>query len=81
MERAFPLRVLRYRLRRGNGGTGWAPGGEEALAERLADKCTIQFKAGDVLRMPTPGGGWGAASSISRTDSGSDRASAVPEEV
>lgn len=32
----------------------------EALAERLPDKCTIRLKAGDVLRMLTPGGGgWG----------------------
>ncbi|HMR94732.1 MAG TPA: hydantoinase B/oxoprolinase family protein [Microthrixaceae bacterium] len=106
LERAFPLRVLRYRLRRGSGGAGSAPGGEgierdlqvltdatvsliterrvsqpwglaggepgavgenwllpggnEARAERLPDKCTIQLKAGDVLRMLTPGGGgWG----------------------
>ncbi len=28
LERAFPLRVLRYRLRRGSGGAGWASGGE-----------------------------------------------------
>jgi N-methylhydantoinase B/oxoprolinase/acetone carboxylase alpha subunit len=28
LERAFPLRVLRYRLRRGSGGAGSAPGGE-----------------------------------------------------
>ena len=28
MERAFPLRVLRYTLRRGSGGAGRAPGGE-----------------------------------------------------
>ena len=107
LERAFPLRVLRYRLRRGSGGAGTAPGGEgierdlqvledatvsliterrvsrpwglaggepgavgenwllpggdEARAERLPDKCTIQLKAGDVVRMLTPGGGgWGA---------------------
>ena len=107
LERAYPLRVLRYRLRRGSGGAGWAPGGEgierdlqvledvtvsliterrvsrpwglaggepgapgenwllpqgdEARAERLSDKCTIRLKAGDVLRMLTPGGGgWGA---------------------
>jgi N-methylhydantoinase B/oxoprolinase/acetone carboxylase alpha subunit len=106
LERAFPLRVLRQRLRRGSGGAGSAPGGEgierdiqlltdatlsliterrvsqprglaggepgavgenwflpggdEARAERLPDKCTIQLRAGDVLRMLTPGGGgWG----------------------
>ena len=106
LERAFPMRVLRYRLRRGSGGAGWAmggegierdllmledvtvsliterrvsqpwglaggepgavgenwlfPGGDESRAERLSDKCTIQLKAGDVLRMLTPGGGgWG----------------------
>lgn len=106
LERAFPMRVLRYRLRRGSGGAGWSaggegierdlqvledatvsliterrvsqpwglaggepgvvgenwllPGGDEARAERLADKCTIQLEAGDVLRMLTPGGGgWG----------------------
>ena len=109
LERAFPLRVLRYRLRRGSGGAGWSaggegierdlqvledatvsliterrvsqpwglaggepgavgenwllPGGHEARAERLPDKCTIQLKAGDVLRMLTPGGGgWGRPS-------------------
>ena len=106
LERAFPLRVLRYRLRQGSGGAGAAaggegierdlqvlvdatvsliterrvsqpwglagggpgaagenwllPGGDETRAERLPDKCTIQLKAGDVLRMLTPGGGgWG----------------------
>ena len=107
LERSFPLRVLRYRLRRGSGGAGrhtggegierdlevledvtvsliterrvsrpWGlgggepgapgenwllPGGDEGRAERLADKCTVQMRAGDVLRMLTPGGGgWGA---------------------
>jgi N-methylhydantoinase B/oxoprolinase/acetone carboxylase alpha subunit len=105
-ERAYPVRVLRYRLRRGSGGDGAAPGGEgierdlqvledvtvsliterrasqpwglagggpgavgenwllpggdEARAERLPDKCTIRLTAGDVVRMLTPGGGgWG----------------------
>jgi N-methylhydantoinase B/oxoprolinase/acetone carboxylase alpha subunit len=106
LERSYPLRVLRYRLRRGSGGAGLAPGGEgierdvqvledctvsliterrisapwglaggepgspgenlllpggdETQAERLPDKCTVQLRAGDVLRMLTPGGGgWG----------------------
>lgn len=106
LERAYPIRVRRYRLRRGSGGAGLAPGGEgverdlevletctasliterrvsrpwglwggepgatgenwllpggdESRAERLPDKCTIQMRAGDVLRMLTPGGGgWG----------------------
>lgn len=42
-------------------GENWLlPGGDEARAERLPDKCTIQLRAGDVLRMLTPGGGgWG----------------------
>ncbi len=108
LERAFPLRVLRYRLRRDSGGRGehpggdglerdllvledvtvsliterrsssppglWGggpgapgenwlvPGGDEARAERLPDKCTVRLAAGDVLRMLTPGGGgWGRA--------------------
>jgi N-methylhydantoinase B/oxoprolinase/acetone carboxylase alpha subunit len=106
LERTYPLRVLRYRLRRGSGGAGRAPGGEgierdlqvledctvsliterrvsrppglwgggpgapgenwllptgdESCAERLPDKCTIRLRAGDVVRMLTPGGGgWG----------------------
>jgi N-methylhydantoinase B len=103
LERSFPLRVRRYRLRRGSGGAGFAaggegierdlevltdctasliterrisqpwglaggepgavgenwllPGGDEARAERLADKCTLELRAGDVIRMLTPGGG------------------------
>ncbi len=109
LERAYGMRVLRYRLRRGSGGAGFSaggegiqrdlqmledctvsliaerrrsrpwglaggepaaagenwllPGGDESRAERLPDKCTIRLKAGDVLRMLTPGGGgWGRAS-------------------
>ena len=109
LERAYPLRVLRYRLRRGSGGAGLAPGGEgierdlQALEDvtvsliterrvsrpwglagggpgavgenwllpggdetspgRLLDKCTVHLRAGDVLRMLTPGGGgWGRTS-------------------
>ncbi len=84
LERHFPMRVLRYRLRQGSGGAfrhpggeglaggqpgalgeNWLlPGGEEAWAERLADKCTLRMKAGDVRPMLTPGGGgWGRPAS------------------
>jgi N-methylhydantoinase B/oxoprolinase/acetone carboxylase alpha subunit len=106
LERAYPMRVRRYRLRRGSGGAGLCPGGEgierdlevledvtvsliterrvsrpwglaggepgavgenwllpggdESKAVRLLDKCTIHCRAGDVVRMLTPGGGgWG----------------------
>jgi len=106
LERAFPLRVRRLRLRHGSGGAGrfaggdgierdlemledvtvsliterrvsrpWGidggapgavgenwllPGGDESRAERLSDKCTVHLRAGDMLRMLTPGGGgWG----------------------
>jgi len=105
-ERAYPLRVLRYSIRRGSGGTGefaggdgierdllvledvtlsliterrtsrpWGlaggdpgapgenwllPGGDETRAERLPDKCTVELRSGDVVRLLTPGGGgWG----------------------
>jgi N-methylhydantoinase B/oxoprolinase/acetone carboxylase alpha subunit len=107
LERAFPMKVLRYRLRKGSGGAGEFPGGDgierdlqmledvtvsliterrvsppwglnggepgavgenwllpqgdESRAQRLPDKCTFMMKAGDVVRMLTPGGGgWGA---------------------
>ena len=106
LERAYPMRVRRYTLRRGSGGAGLCPGGEgierdlemledvtvsliterrvsrpwglaggqpgavgenwllpggdESKAVPLLDKCTIQCRAGDVVRMLTPGGGgWG----------------------
>ncbi len=106
LERAYPLRVRRYAIRRGSGGAGLAPGGDgierelEVLedctlsliterrvsrpwglaggepgavgenwllpagdgsrAERLPDKCTVALRAGDVVRILTPGGGgWG----------------------
>jgi N-methylhydantoinase B/oxoprolinase/acetone carboxylase alpha subunit len=103
LERSFPMRVRRFRLRSGSGGAGrWAggdgierdlevledctlsliterrlsrpwgldggesgapgenwllPGGSEAEARRLPDKCTVELRAGDVLRVLTPGGG------------------------
>lgn len=44
LERAYPLRVRRYRLRRGSGGEGLAPGGEgiERDLEVLED-CTVSL--------------------------------------
>jgi N-methylhydantoinase B/oxoprolinase/acetone carboxylase alpha subunit len=74
LERSYPMRVLRYRLRRGSAGAGSAPGGEgiepdllmlegltvSLITERLPDQCTIPLTAGDVVSMLTPGrGGWG----------------------
>ena len=106
LERAYPLRVLRYGIRYGSGGAGAAPGGDgiardllvledvtlsliterrssrpwglaggepgapgenwllpggdERRAQRVPDKCTVELRTGDVLRMLTPGGGgWG----------------------
>jgi N-methylhydantoinase B/oxoprolinase/acetone carboxylase alpha subunit len=52
--------VGRQRARRP--GENWLlPAGDVARARRLADKCTIQVHAGDVVRMLTQGGGdWGA---------------------
>jgi len=48
----------------GDGASGehWLlPGGDESLARRLPDKCTLTLDAGDVVRVLTPGGGgWGA---------------------
>ncbi len=51
-----------------NGGGPGAPGenwllpnGDASAARRLPDKCTVQLRRGDVLRVLTPGGGgWGA---------------------
>ncbi len=103
LERAYGMRVRRYRLRSGSGGRGewpggdgverdleiledatvsliterrasrpWGlaggeqgaagenwllPGGDEERAERLADKVTLRLRAGDVVRILTPGGG------------------------
>jgi N-methylhydantoinase B/oxoprolinase/acetone carboxylase alpha subunit len=108
LERSLPIRVRRFALRRGSGGSGehrggdgierelevledavaslvterrasapWGlaggapgatgenwllPGGDATRATRLSDKCTVDLRAGDVLRVCTPGGGgWGPA--------------------
>jgi N-methylhydantoinase B/oxoprolinase/acetone carboxylase alpha subunit len=49
--------------RDGSSGENWLlPGGDESRATRLADKCTVRVRAGDVIRVLTPGGGgWGRA--------------------
>ena len=54
-------------------GENWLlPGGEEGAAIRLPDKCTLQGRAGDVIRIRTPGGGgWGAPTSPGSPPSGS----------
>jgi N-methylhydantoinase B/oxoprolinase/acetone carboxylase alpha subunit len=39
-------------------GENWVlPAGDEARAARLPDKCTVELRAGDVVRILTPGGG------------------------
>jgi N-methylhydantoinase B/oxoprolinase/acetone carboxylase alpha subunit len=47
----------------GSVGENWLlPGGDETRATRLPDKCTVDLRAGDVVRVRTPGGGgWGRA--------------------
>ena len=42
-------------------GENWLlPGGDESAAVRLGDKVTVEVRAGDVIRVRTPGGGgWG----------------------
>jgi N-methylhydantoinase B/oxoprolinase/acetone carboxylase alpha subunit len=44
LERAYPLRVLRYRLRRGSGGAGLAPGGEGIERDlQVLEDCTVSL--------------------------------------
>jgi N-methylhydantoinase B/oxoprolinase/acetone carboxylase alpha subunit len=39
-------------------GENWLlPGGDETRAQRLSDKVTVSLRAGDVVRVRTPGGG------------------------
>jgi N-methylhydantoinase B/oxoprolinase/acetone carboxylase alpha subunit len=63
LERAFPLRVLRYRLRRGSGGAGWAPGGEgiERDLEVLEDVTVSLITERRVSRPKGLAGGEGGA--------------------
>jgi N-methylhydantoinase B/oxoprolinase/acetone carboxylase alpha subunit len=63
LERAYPMRVVRYRLRRGSGGAGVAPGGDgiERDLEVLED-CTISLITERRVSRPwgLAGGGPGA---------------------
>ena len=44
LERSFPLRVLRYRLREGSGGAGWFAGGEGIERDlQVLDDCTLSL--------------------------------------
>ena len=44
LERAFPLRIRRYSLRRGSGGVGLAPGGEGVIKEwEVLEDCTVSL--------------------------------------
>ncbi len=44
LERAYPLRVLRYRLRQGSGGAGLAPGGEGIERDlQVLEDCTLSL--------------------------------------
>jgi N-methylhydantoinase B/oxoprolinase/acetone carboxylase alpha subunit len=57
LERAYPVRVLRYRLRRGSGGAGEAPGGEGIERDlQVLEACTVSLIS--ERRTSTP---WGLA--------------------
>lgn len=44
LERSFPLRVLRYTLRRGSGGAGYSPGGEGIERDlQVLEDCTVSL--------------------------------------
>ena len=58
LERTFPLRVLRYRLRRGSGGAGQAPGGEGIGRDlQVLEACTVSLIT--ERRVSRPWGLWG----------------------
>jgi N-methylhydantoinase B len=58
LERTFPLRVLRYRLRRGSGGAGQAPGGEGIERDlQVLEACTVSLIT--ERRVSRPWGLWG----------------------
>jgi N-methylhydantoinase B/oxoprolinase/acetone carboxylase alpha subunit len=58
LERTFPLRVLRYRLRRGSGGGGRYPGGEGIERDlQVLEDCTVSLIT--ERRVSRPPGLWG----------------------
>ncbi|MGH9214082.1 MAG: hydantoinase B/oxoprolinase family protein [Acidimicrobiales bacterium] len=58
LERSFPLRVLRYRLRRGSGGAGFSPGGEGIERDlQVLEDCTVSLIT--ERRVSRPWGLWG----------------------
>jgi len=58
LERTFPLRVLRYRLRWGSGGAGRAPGGEGIERDlQVLEDCTVSLIT--ERRVSRPWGLWG----------------------
>ena len=60
LERAFPLRVQRYRLRRASGGAGRHPGGEGIERDlRVLEDCTVSLIT--ERRTSSPPGLWGGA--------------------
>jgi N-methylhydantoinase B/oxoprolinase/acetone carboxylase alpha subunit len=59
LERSFPLRVLRYRLRTGSGGAGRNPGGEGIERDlQVLEDCTLSLITERRLSRP-PGGAGG----------------------
>ena len=63
LERAYPMRVLRYGLRVGSGGTGAAPGGDGIVRDvQVLEPCTVSLVTERRLSRPSgrAGGGPGA---------------------
>ncbi|MGH2727274.1 MAG: hydantoinase B/oxoprolinase family protein [Actinomycetota bacterium] len=58
LERAYPMRVLRYRLRQGSGGVGYSPGGEGIERDLLMlEDITVSLIT--ERRVSQPWGLWG----------------------
>jgi N-methylhydantoinase B/oxoprolinase/acetone carboxylase alpha subunit len=58
LERTYPMRVLRYRLRRGSGGAGRQPGGEGIERDlQVLEDCTVSLIT--ERRVSRPPGLWG----------------------